>query len=226
MRAMSETQLTIDAYTDPMFGENAYLVTVPGAGQGPVGWILDPGFPPAVDELIAAARRRGVQVEKIILTHGHADHIVGLDAVAEAFPEAEVWMAAEEQPLLTDAELNLSAPFGFSVTCRTKATHDLAPGAVLTLGGTSWRVLDTAGHSPAGRSLHSDDCGVVFSGDALFAGSIGRTDFPGSDHQRLIRLIRENLLTLPDATVVHSGHGGQTTIGTERKSNPYVADIT
>jgi glyoxylase-like metal-dependent hydrolase (beta-lactamase superfamily II) len=126
--------------------------------------------------------------------------------------------------MMTDPQLNLSGPFGFQVVLKTPAGGNLEPGMELVLEHTRWVVLDTSGHSPGGRSLYCPQGGVVFSGDALFAGSIGRTDFPGSDHGRLIANIRRHLLTLPEETVVYSGHGPATTVGNERKWNPYVAD--
>jgi len=98
----------------------------------------------------------------------------------------------------------------------------LQVGQELTLGDTVWKVLDTSGHTPGGVSFYCPDLQVVIAGDALFARSIGRTDFPGSSHAQLITTIRENLLTLPDETQVITGHGPQTTIGLERAANPFL----
>ena len=126
--------------------------------------------------------------------------------------------------MLADANRNLSAPFGLAMTVRTRADTDLVAGMTLSLGRLTWQVLDTSGHSPGGISLHCPEGGVVFTGDALFAGSIGRADFPDSDGGRLIANIRENLLTLGDETIVYSGHGPITTIGNERKSNPFLSE--
>ena len=221
---MSKEQLVIETFVEARFGENAYVVsTLDGAGQA-VGLVIDPSFPPQVDRLLAYVAERGIRIEKIILTHGHADHIAGLDAVHDAHPDAQVAMAAADQPMLADASRNLSAPFGMSVTLRTPMDMDLQPGMGFPLGSLSWQVLDTMGHSPGGISLHCPSEGIVFTGDALFSGSIGRTDFPGSDHARLISNIRDNLLSLPDDTVVYSGHGPTTTIGNERKSNPFLSE--
>ena len=133
-------------------------------------------------------------------------------------------MPAPDQLMLTNPQLNLSAPFGMAIVVNTPATHDLSPGAKLVLGSLDCQVFDTSGHSPGGRSLYFASSGVVVAGDALFEGSIGRTDFPGCDHHRLIKLVCENLLTLPEQTVVYSGHGSPTTIGNERKSNPFLSD--
>jgi glyoxylase-like metal-dependent hydrolase (beta-lactamase superfamily II) len=216
--------LDIEVFVDQMFGENAYVITAPGEGGEPVGWAIDPGFPPQVNHLLTHVADERIAVEKIILTHGHADHIAGLDVVHAAHSDAPVYLAEPDQPMLHDGNFNLSSPFGLEVTVETEADYDLPEGMELKLGRTSWKVLDTSGHSPGGRSLYCQNAGVVIVGDALFAGSIGRTDFPQCDHHRLIRNIREKLLTLPDPTVVYSGHGPATTIANERKLNPFLSD--
>lgn len=207
-----------------MFGENAYVLST-ATPAGRVGWIIDPSFPPAIEELLAYIADERIAIEKIVLTHGHADHIAGLDQAYAAHPSAEVWIAAPDEPMLTDPQRNLSAPFGLAIVAGVPATQDLRPGLQLSLGPLVCHVSDTSGHSPGGRSLYFPSEGVVLAGDALFAGSIGRTDFPGCDHKALIRLICENLLTLPGPTVVYSGHGPSTTIENERKFNPFLSDL-
>jgi len=221
---MKEHPVSIKVFVEPTFGENSLLVGAVSEGGGQTGWAIDPSFPPHVSRLIDAARDNGVEVEKIILTHGHGDHIAGIDAVAAAFPKAVLLIAGEDEPMLRNADLNLSAPFGTSVIVKTPVAADLVPGMELSLGPTRWQVLDTSGHTPGGRSLYCAACGLAIVGDALFAGSIGRTDFPGSDHQQLISNIRRQLLTLPGETIVYCGHGPTTTIENERKSNPFLAD--
>ena len=223
-RILNDPALSIETFVDESFGENAYVIHTLNERGTPVGWVIDPGFPPQVDQLLGYISGREITIEKIILTHGHADHIAGLDAVHSSHPDAPVLMPAAEQRLLSDPYENLSAPFGMSVTVQSHADQDLAPGTELLLARFGWQVLDTSGHSPAGRSLYCAQAGVVIAGDALFAGSIGRTDFPGCDPGRLIVNIREKLLTLPDETIVYAGHGPPTTVGNERKSNPFVAD--
>jgi glyoxylase-like metal-dependent hydrolase (beta-lactamase superfamily II) len=230
---MNHDNLSIETFVEPSFGENAYLLSTGTDGSGSdsassqrVGWIIDPSFPPAVDELLESVRRQRVRVEKIILTHGHADHIAGLDRVKTSHPGAAVWMACAEAPLLQDAWLNLSAPFGLPLILKTRPDADLEPGIKLRLGGFEWIVSDVSGHSPGGRALYCALAGVALVGDALFQGSIGRTDFPGSDHAGLLRRIRENLLSLPPETVVYSGHGPATTVGNERKFNPFLTEAS
>ena len=221
---MNHGRLEVETFVEATFGENAYVLSTIGADGKAVGWVIDPSFEPQAEQLLQYVAERDIRLTRVLLTHGHVDHIAGLDAVHRAWPEAEVLIGRPDEPMLTDANRNLSGPFGMPVSLATAATGDLAPGATLDLGPLNWQVLDTAGHSPGGRSVYCAEAGVVFTGDALFAGSIGRTDFPGSSHFTLIRHIREHLLTLPPETVVYSGHGPATTIANERKFNPYVAE--
>ncbi len=221
---MKKPRLHIETFVERTFGENALVISTSNGDQPPGAWVVDPSFPPQPDAVLDHLRRHDMRLERIIITHGHGDHIAGIDRIAEACPDAVLHIAAEDRHMLTDAQANLSAPFGVSLTIRTPAGGTLEPGATLTLGRTEWQVLDTSGHSPGGRSLYCAQAGVVVVGDALFAGSIGRTDFPGSDHRRLIDNIRRNLLTLPPETVVYSGHGPTTTIGNERKFNPFLSE--
>lgn len=212
--------LKVFCVNDPVFAQNGRVIF---AEASPEGWIVDPGLPPQAEEMIRFVSEHNLAVSKVVLTHAHADHFAGLDEVRAALPAAEVYLAREEHPFLTDAAMNLSAPFGMPHTVSGDGVKDLAEGMVLDLAGTQWRVLDTSGHSPGGRSLYGAAEQTVIVGDALFQGSIGRTDFPHSDHRRLIRNIREKLLTLPDETSVLSGHGPDTTIGAERRTNPFLS---
>jgi glyoxylase-like metal-dependent hydrolase (beta-lactamase superfamily II) len=125
--------------------------------------------------------------------------------------------------MLGDPVANVSAMFGLSLTC-PPADELLSPGQTLSEDGLAWRVLDTSGHTPGGVSYHCAEAGVVLTGDALFEGSIGRTDIPGADAERLLRNIRENLLSLPDLTRVLPGHGPETTVGRERRNNPFLRE--
>lgn len=224
---MTPPTLTIKTFVDRSFGENAYVVSTAAtdsAGAGLVGWAIDPSFSPQVDAIIEYVRAQNITLERIVLTHGHLDHIAGVDNVRAAYPAARIAMAKEEHAAFTDAEENLSAPFGMPVTLQSRPDDDLPPSMELQLGSLLWRVLDVSGHSRGGRAIYCPSAGVVFTGDSLFAGSIGRTDFPGADHDRLLANIRQHLYTLPPETLVHSGHGPTTRIEIERKSNPFVTD--
>lgn len=221
---MSAPDLQIRTFVEFTFGENAYVVSIAGGDGRRVGWVIDPSFPPSANDLLEYAASEKIEVEKILLTHGHGDHVAGVDAVHEAYPSAQVGIAPGDRPMLTDPRKNLSQMFGVSLVVKAPADLDLTPDTALSLGPLAWRVLDTSGHSPGGISLYCPRAGVVFTGDALFPGSIGRTDFPGSDARRLVANIRHHLLTLPDQTAVYAGHGPVTTIGIERKSNPFLAE--
>jgi glyoxylase-like metal-dependent hydrolase (beta-lactamase superfamily II) len=184
--------------------------------------VVDPGL--GLGHLIDSIHRQGPTLARILLTHGHGDHIVGISELRQAFPTAPVCCPAAEVDLLTDAEKNLSALCGFDITV-SPADELLEPGKTLTLDKLVWHLLDTSGHSPGGMSFYCRQAGVVLSGDALFAGSIGRTDIPGADEAALLSHIRANLLTLPDDTLVYPGHGPATTIGDERRQNPFLSAL-
>jgi len=198
------------------FATNCYVVSFPGSKEC---WIVDASF--GIAPLIAEVRKRGLAPAALVLTHAHVDHIAGVEAVRRAFPGVPVWIHEAEKEWLTDAELNLSALMGEPVTCGA-AERLLKHGEKLTLAGQPWRVLHTPGHSPGGIALVHDASKTALVGDSLFAGSIGRTDFPGSSFEELAASIRTHLYTLPGGTRVLPGHGPETTIAKERAGNPFV----
>lgn len=210
--------LNVDVFVDPLFQENGLLIWPAGDSTA---WIIDPSFPPQPEQLAAAVRRHRLTPAAILLTHCHGDHLAGVGQLRERFPDVPVWAPRDEAHMLEDAGANLSAPFGVSVVA-PPADRLLSPGETLTLGALTWQVLDVSGHSPGGLAFYCPGAGVVVVGDALFMGSIGRHDFPGSNGERLLRNIHANLLTLPGETVVYSGHGPPTTIDRERRSNPFL----
>jgi glyoxylase-like metal-dependent hydrolase (beta-lactamase superfamily II) len=181
--------------------------------------VIDPGEDPR--RVIEHLRSAGLQPSHILLTHAHADHIAGLDAVSAAFPQAKVLLHSAEHAFLEDPQLNLSAFIGMPISVRG-ADGALADGDRLRLGSTEWRVLHTPGHSPGSVTLVCDAAGEALVGDTLFAGSIGRVDFPTSNPSHMHRSLHEVLMTLPDTVRVHPGHGPSTTIGAERRSNPWL----
>ncbi len=190
-------------------GDNAALIIDPSSG---------------CDALIDYVTSKKLGVEAVLLTHGHFDHLLGIPEILTHAPKAGVWVNPAEKPLLVNAEFNGSVMIGGSFTYAGPA-HDLPEGRV-TVGAYSFEVFYMPGHSPGGAAFVFRDSSetACFSGDSLFAGSIGRYDFPGSDGGVLLRCIREKLLTLPDNTVVYPGHGGRTTIARERRLNPYLAE--
>ncbi len=178
--------------------------------------VIDPGDDAA--DILAAVRDKALRVKYIVNTHGHFDHVGANKAVKDA-TGAEILMHEADAPLLADAE-DQAIIYGMRVPPPPRPDRFVGDGDAITAGEISLKVLHTPGHTPGGISLLEQ--GMVFTGDALFAGSIGRTDFPGGDLMTLIGGIRKKLLTLPDETRVFSGHGPASTIGEERRENPFL----
>ncbi len=200
------------------FEENSYVVW-PGGRRECV--VIDPGLEPGL--ILDFLREQGLTAVAILNTHGHADHIAGNAALKEAFPDAPLIIGANETRLLSDAHANLSAPFGLALTS-PPADRTVREGDVVEVAGLRLEVRDVPGHSPGHVVFvhHGKPC-LVFGGDVLFRGSIGRFDFPGSDGPLLLEGIREKLFTLPPDTVVYPGHGPATTVGHEMQTNPYLS---
>jgi len=212
----------IDSFPLGPYQTNCHLIWVDHPASDSAerpAWIVDAGFEPGAMLERAAGLR--LKPELILLTHAHVDHIAGLEEVRAAYPGVPVAIHPAERAWLGSPELNLSAGFGVPVVARPPE-ETLADGQTLDLAGTSWRVLHVPGHSPGSCVLYCDAAGVAIVGDTLFQGSIGRTDFPTSSHDELIRGIREKLYELPDETRCLPGHGPATTIGAEKRTNPFV----
>jgi hydroxyacylglutathione hydrolase len=196
------------------FGQNTVLLTDEATGATVV---IDPGEEHA--RILAAVRHRQLDVQAIWLTHGHVDHIWGTDAIRDA-TGAEVWLHPADRPWY-DRFADQCRHFGFAPTTPlAPPDHELTDGQVLTVGPWQFEVRHVPGHSPGHVAFVGH--GLCISADVLFAGSIGRTDLVGGNHQQLIDSIRSRLLTLPDETRVLTGHGPETTIGAERGSNPFL----
>jgi hydroxyacylglutathione hydrolase len=178
--------------------------------------VIDPGDDAA--EIINVVREKGLKVKYIVNTHGHFDHVGANKALREA-TGAELLVHEGDAQMMVSAAKHAAA-FGMQATSSPQADRYVKHGDVLTAGEVSLKVLHTPGHSMGGISLLGQ--GMVFTGDSLFAGSIGRTDLPGGDLKTLLRSIRTNLMTLPDDTAVFCGHGPATTIGDERNENPFL----
>lgn len=189
---------------------NSYILA--SAGKAAVIDAAAPG------EIIAALEKNKLQPVYLILTHGHFDHIPGVDQIRRRFPGIRVLIHPDDIDKLADAEKNLSTMFGTKVELKAEA-EPLKEWAHLKLGRVSFEVIATPGHSAGSVSMQVGD--ILFTGDTLFKGSVGRTDFPGSSPEAMAVSLQK-LKALPDQSRVLPGHGGPTTLGEEKKSNPFL----
>ena len=199
------------------FAENCYLLFDP-AHPGAV--LVDPGEEPEL--FLAEARRLGRTINAIWITHAHLDHISGVGSIQEE-TGAPIHLHPDDRQLYDNLPQQ-GLQFGLRLSAPPAPEVALRHGQRLRLGDAEFEVRHAPGHSPGHVCFAGPD--VVLGGDVLFEGSIGRTDLPGGDFQTLIASIWRELLTLPDSTVVHPGHGPATTIGRERRSNPFLTGAT
>jgi glyoxylase-like metal-dependent hydrolase (beta-lactamase superfamily II) len=199
-----------------VFAENCYLIVDEQAKQCAV---VDPGEEAGL--ILHKIEETGSTLVGIWLTHAHLDHVVGVARVAEETRGGvPVWLHPGDRPLY-DAVPQQAGAFGLAPPPELPApNHDMVHGEQLAVGQLRFAIRHAPGHSPGSVCLIGH--GVAFSGDVLFAGSIGRTDLPGGDFETLISSIERELLSLPDETIVYSGHGPETTIGRERRTNPFL----
>lgn len=208
--------LQIHTVVSQPFEENTYIVWRPGSAAA---LVIDPGLEP--DVILTFLREHGLHAAAILNTHGHGDHIAGNADLKEAFPDAPLIIGANETGLLRDPRANMSAFFDFPILS-PDADRTVREGDVIDEAGIALEVLDVPGHSPGHVAfVHRGAPGLVFGGDILFRGGIGRYDFPNSNGPLLLQGIRDKLFTLPPDTVVYPGHGSVTTVGHEKQFNPF-----
>jgi glyoxylase-like metal-dependent hydrolase (beta-lactamase superfamily II) len=196
---------------------NAWLAGCDRTGQAV---LIDPGD--EITRVLALAEPGGFRVTRIVLTHGHIDHAAGA-AEAARRTGAPVQIHAGDLPWLEGLPAQ-AAMFGLPLAAAPEISHQHVHGERFRVGEHEATVLHVPGHTPGSCALHFAEAGELFAGDTLFAGSVGRTDLPGGDGAALVRSIRQVLFMLGDETRVRCGHGPSTTLGDERRDNPFVGE--
>ncbi len=214
---VGRTTATVSCFIVSAMANNVYVVAEDAAHHAA---LIDPGMEdgPAILQFI---RDRGLTLDVVLNTHAHLDHAFN-NAFFAAQTGAELAIPEQDLPLLEDLQTQAEM-FGLPAPDNAKPNRLLRDGDIVQVGGLALHVMHTPGHTP-GMSCFLMD-GVAFVGDLVFAGSIGRTDLPGGSHTVMMRSLRERLLTLPDETVLYTGHGPATTVAAERRTNPFLIDL-
>jgi glyoxylase-like metal-dependent hydrolase (beta-lactamase superfamily II) len=194
---------------------NCYLIGCPATGQAAA---IDPGWSGA--DIFQAAQDAGLTLTHMLLTHAHFDHVGGA-AELSALSAAQLLVHPDAAPSLARAHLEAEW-WGLKLPAAPEPDAYLADGQTVTIGTLQIQVLDTPGHAPGHVSFYHAESQSAFDGDVLFSGGIGRTDLPGGNYPQLMRSIRDRLLLLPDETTLYPGHGPSTTVGDERRYNPFL----
>lgn len=195
---------------------NCYILVCEKTNQAVV---IDPGAEP--DKLIKTLEELKVEVNAILLTHGHGDHIGAVEPLRQS-TKAPLYVHENDRSMIQSAEQNFSSMMGKKLEC-TDPEYLVTEGDLIEIGEEiKLKVILTPGHTTGGVCYYEESGKLLFSGDTLFAESIGRTDFPGGSYDELIKRIKEGLMTLPDDVRVFPGHGPETAIGWEKKNNPFI----
>jgi len=209
--------LNIETFTDLSFGTNCYLVWNEGSAEAV---LIDAGL--ATRMILDFLRDQGLKLEAILITHSHPDHVAGVADLAEA-TGADVYLHEIEIVALDMMSDGMLAMLGIQEFKKPTDIKPLAGGQVLELAGLTIKVLHTPGHSPGHVSFLIED--ALFDGDLVFRGSIGRTDFPGGDFEALMNSVREHVFVLDPETKIYPGHMGTTTVGVEKRTNPFLSGL-
>lgn len=201
------------------FQERTYVVW-DGSRKGAV---IDPGFMEEHEEIqfFSFIRSQGIDLCAVLLTHAHIDHVYGVPACLREFPGIKVFLSPEDK-FIKDNSSEMADWMRMPRPDTAWETEDIYDGQVIRAGELELEVISTPGHTPGGVCFYDKGNGALFSGDTLFSGSIGRTDLPGGDYDKIILSITEKLAGLDSDVRVHPGHGWDTTIGTERTCNPFL----
>lgn len=207
----------IRTFTGGGFGENGYLLEFEDSG---LGVAIDPGA--AASSMAEHLREAGVTLEAILLTHAHLDHVEGVPTLRALAPSAPIYLHSGDRRLYEGVETQARAFNLPPVGPLPPPDRELAHGDLLTFGGCGFQVRHAPGHAPGHVIFYLESMEVAFVGDVVFQGAIGRADLPGGDFYQLMDSIRREVLTLPDETRLLSGHGPETTVGWERRTNPFL----
>lgn len=221
--------MIVEQFVLSAFQQNTRIVACPETGKA---ICIDPGEESA--EMVGYIKENGLELQAVTLTHGHLDHVGGTAALSREFPDAEIILHKDDedlyyslprQPLFMGIQQHQLASLGLDFEDPPKLTRNWEHGEIYDVGTLKFNVLHCPGHTRGHVILAEKNNKKVFVGDVLFLGSIGRTDLPGGNFDRLIESINNNILTLGDDFIVYSGHGPETTVGRERTSNPFLTGI-
>lgn len=206
----------IDSRILGMVGTNCYLLCNMDIKECV---LIDPAD--SQDEISRMIDESGCSLKGILLTHGHFDHIMAADAVRDKYG-VKVYASCDEKNTLEQPHINLGEAYGLKLSVKADVWHK--DGEILKLAGFDIEALHTPGHTEGGSCYYIREIGVLFSGDTLFCGSVGRTDFPGGSMSEIVHSIKEKVMVLPDDTKVYPGHGEGTSVGYERENNPFLVN--
>lgn len=215
---MKLSQISLKRFVLSDIQENCYLLSLKESSECV---IIDPGLD--AQPLVEFLQKESLVPKAILITHGHVDHIGGIPEIDAKWNDVPLYIGEHETKKLVDPEANLSSYFGFSFVTR-EADFTVSDGETINVGGLELKALEIPGHSQGHvvYLLTTEEQSFVFCGDVVFAGSVGRTDFPGGSHSDLIRNIHDKLLSLPNETILYPGHGPATSISDEKQNNPYL----